>query len=113
MAICATPVAAVQEQAVEAVRKRGKVVLFGGLPKTAPMTTLNSNLIHYNELTVVGAFSYPATTHQQALVAIRDGKITPSKYFNLTVALDDIVEGFRAAAAGRALKVLVRPGRSV
>ncbi len=68
VAICAAPVAAIQEQAVEAVRKRGKVILFGGLPKTAPMTTLNSNLIHYNELTVVGAFSYPATTHQQALL---------------------------------------------
>jgi L-iditol 2-dehydrogenase len=111
VAICATPVAAVQEQAVEAVRKRGRVILFGGLPKTAPMTTLNSNLIHYNEITVVGAFSYPATTHQQALLVIRDGKITPSKYFNLTVPLDDIVDGFQAAAQGRALKVLVRPGR--
>jgi L-iditol 2-dehydrogenase len=109
VAICATPVAATQEQAVEAVRKRGKVVLFGGLPRTAPMTTLNSNLIHYNELTILGAFSYPATTHQQALVVIRDGKITPPKYFNLTVPLERIGEGFAAAAEGRALKVLVRP----
>jgi L-iditol 2-dehydrogenase len=111
VAICATPVASTQEQAVEAVRKRGKVILFGGLPKTSPMTTLNSNLIHYNELTVAGAFSYPATAHRQALEVIGRGKITPSKYFGLTVSLDDIVEGFRAAAEGRALKVLVRPGR--
>jgi L-iditol 2-dehydrogenase len=112
VAICAAPVAAIQEQAVEAVRKRGRVILFGGLPKSAPMTTLNSNLIHYNELTVAGAFSYPATTHQQALETIRDGRIMPSKYFTLTVSLDDVVEGFRAAAEGRALKVLVRPHMS-
>ena len=35
-AICANPVAATHQQAVEAVRKRGAVVLFGGLPKAAP-----------------------------------------------------------------------------
>ena len=35
MAICANPVAATQTQAVELVRKRGTVVLFGGLPKAA------------------------------------------------------------------------------
>jgi L-iditol 2-dehydrogenase len=109
VAICANPVAATQEQAVEAVRKRGRVVLFGGLPKTNPMTTLNSNLIHYNELAVVGAFSYPATTHQEALGVIRDGRITPAKYFTRIVPLEDIVEGFRAAAKGEALKVLVKP----
>ena len=108
VAICANPVASTQAQAVEAVRKRGIVVLFGGLPKTDPMTTLNSNLIHYNELSVVGAFSYPATVHQQALQVIKEGKITPARFFNKTVVLGDIVEGFRAAAAGEALKVLVR-----
>lgn len=110
IAVCATPVAATQEQAVESVRKRGKVILFGGLPRNAPMTTLNSNLIHYNEITVVGAFSYPATAHEEALQLIGNGRITPAKYFTRIVSLDDIVEGFRIAADGVALKVLVVPG---
>ena len=107
--IVATPVASTQAQAVRAVRKRGKVVLFGGLPKTSPETTLDANLIHYGEITVMGAFSYPAHVHEKALATIAAGRIHPDLYFNLVVGLDQVVEGFQAAAEGRALKVLVRP----
>ena len=107
--VCANPVASTQEQAVEIVRKRGRVVLFGGLPKTNPMTSLNSNIIHYNELEVVGAFSYEMRMHSKSLEAIKIGALHPEKYFNKTVSLDNIEEGFRAAISGEALKVLVKP----
>jgi L-iditol 2-dehydrogenase len=109
VAIVATPVAKTQAQAVESVRKRGKVVLFGGLPKTDPSTTMNGNLIHYNEIIVVGAFSYPAWVHRKALDVIASRKIDAAKYFNKTVGLEGIVEGIREAESGRALKVLVKP----
>ena len=107
--IAATPVAATQAQAVEAVRKRGTVILFGGLPKSSPTATLNTNLIHYNEIRVVGAFSYPAFMHEKALMVIKEGKIDAKKYFTRTVSLAQIAEGIRAAEAGEALKVLVKP----
>jgi L-iditol 2-dehydrogenase len=94
---------------VEAVRKRGRVIFFGGLPKTNPLTTVNGNLIHYNELHVVGAFSYPAWIHQKALEVIASGKIHAERYFNRVVGLDGIVDGIREAESGRALKVLVKP----
>jgi L-iditol 2-dehydrogenase len=54
--ILAVPTVAPQQQALDMVRKRGRIVIYGGTPKTAEMTTLNSNTIHYNEITVVGAF---------------------------------------------------------
>jgi L-iditol 2-dehydrogenase len=107
--IAATPVAATQAQAVEAVRKRGTVILFGGLPKSSPTATLNTNLIHYNEIRLVGAFSYPAYMHQRALTVIKEGKIDAKKYFTKTVSLAEITEGIRASEAGEALKVLVKP----
>lgn len=109
IAICAAPVASIQAQAVLAVRKRGTVVLFGGLPKANPLTTLDANRIHYGEIRVLGAFSYPARAHEQALHAIQNGHITPHKYLDRTVSLEDIAAGFEDAAAGRALKVLVKP----
>jgi L-iditol 2-dehydrogenase len=110
VAICANARTSSQELAVESVRKRGKVILFGGVPKTAPMTTLNSNLIHYNELTVMGAFSYPAYINEMALSVIRDQKITAGKYISKIVSLENIVtEGIKAAEAGEALKVVVNP----
>jgi L-iditol 2-dehydrogenase len=107
--ICANPVAATQEQGVEAVKKRGRVVLFGGVSKADPMTTLNSNLIHYNEITVVGAFSYSAYVHQKAISIIAAGVIDEKMFVTKIVSLDDTVAGFRAAEAGEALKVMVKP----
>ncbi len=109
VAIIAAPAAKAQAQGVEAVRKRGTVILFGGLAKNSPMTTLNSNIIHYGEIKVVGAFSYPARMHEKALTVIREGKIDAKKYFNRTVPLEGIVDGIQAAEAGDVLKVLVKP----
>jgi L-iditol 2-dehydrogenase len=109
VAIAATPVAKTQAQAVEAVRKRGRVVLFGGLPKKDPMTTINGNLVHYGEISVTGAFSYPAWMHQRALQIIASGRIDAAKYFTMSVGLDGISAGIRAAEAGQSMKVLVKP----
>lgn len=109
IAIIANPVASTQEQGVEAVKKRGTVVLFGGVSNNDRMTTLNSNLIHYNELTIQGAFSYTADIHEQALEVIRDGKIRAEKYFSRRVSLEDLVEGIAEAERGEALKILVDP----
>jgi L-iditol 2-dehydrogenase len=110
MIITANSVAKTQEQAVEMARKRGKIVLFGGLPKDQPMTQLNSNLIHYNELKVMGAFSYPAAMHQMALQLIARGKIQADKYITETIPLKDMAQGIARAKAGKALKVVVTPG---
>jgi L-iditol 2-dehydrogenase len=110
VAILANPVVKTQEQGIESVRKRGTVVLFGGVPKNQPMTTLNSNLIHYNELTVMGAFSYPAYINEMALRVIHAGQITASKYITKVVSLENMVtEGIAAAEAGKALKVVIDP----
>lgn len=108
-AICANASVASQQVAVDAVRKRGKIVLFGGVPKDNPITSLNSNTIHYNEIEVIGAFSYQVRHHLAALEAIRNKTIHPKKYFTKTVTLENIVEGFMAAKNREVLKVLVKP----
>jgi L-iditol 2-dehydrogenase len=105
--ICANPVAATQTQAVEIVRKAGRVVLFGGLPKADPMTTLDSNRIHYGEIEVVGAFSYHPTFHELALDALHRGLIPADLLVTHTFPLDKIGEAFETAASGEGLKVMV------
>jgi len=108
-AICANASTASQQIAVDAVRKRGKVVLFGGVTKQDPWTKLNSNTIHYNEIEVIGTFSYQIRHHLAALQALQKGTLHPELYFTKTVGLDDIVQGFMAAKRREALKVLVKP----
>jgi L-iditol 2-dehydrogenase len=105
--ICANPIAATHTQAVEVVRKGGKVVLFGGLPKASPLTSLNANLIHYGEITVVGAFSYHPAFHEMALQVIQRGGIPTHKVITHTFSLDQIDAAFQTAAGGEALKVMV------
>ncbi|GFI36140.1 alcohol dehydrogenase catalytic domain-containing protein [Lachnospiraceae bacterium 50-23] len=107
--ICAVPNAAAQQQALDIVRKRGRVVIYGGVPKSNPMTTLDSNKIHYDEIMVLGSFSYPSTGIADALQAIHRGDITTEKYLSARVPLKDVVEGMNMVTRGEALKVLVDP----
>lgn len=107
--ICAVPTVFVQQQALEMVRKRGKMVIYGGVPKTKEMSSLNSNLIHYNEITVVGAFSYPATGLADAISAIYSKKINADMYISAKVSLEDVVRGMKMVETGEALKVIIDP----
>ena len=107
--ICANPVAATQEEAVRAIRKGGRVVLFGGLPHANPMTTLNSNVIHYGEIEVVGAFSYHPTMHALALDALKRRIIPAEHLITHQFPLEQINDAFNAAATGTGLKVVVVP----
>jgi L-iditol 2-dehydrogenase len=107
IAICANPVAATQAQAVEAVRKGGRVVFFGGLPKTNPLTSLDANRIHYGEITVIGSFSYHPVFHEQALDAIHRGLIPADRLITHTFPLDQIDAAFEASTSGEALKVMI------
>lgn len=105
--ICANPIASTQTQAVEAIRKGGKIILFGGLPKAAPMTSLDANLIHYGEISVVGSFSYHPTYHEMALSTISRGLIPCEKVITHNYKLNEINNAFQVASTGEALKVII------
>jgi L-iditol 2-dehydrogenase len=107
LVICANPVAATQALAVEIARKGGRVVLFGGLPKANPMTTLDSNRIHYGEIEVVGAFSYHPKFHQLALDVLARKVVPADLLVTHTFSLEQVTEAFETAASGRGLKVVV------
>jgi L-iditol 2-dehydrogenase len=106
IAVCANPVAVTQTQAVQLVRKGGRVVLFGGLPKANPMVSLDSNRIHYGEIGVVGAFSYHPRYHGLALDLLRRNVIG-SQLVTHTFGLNDVAAAFAMADSGDALKVMV------
>jgi L-iditol 2-dehydrogenase len=107
--ICAVPSIRPQQQAVDMVRKRGTVVIYGGVPKSAEMTLLNSNTIHYKEINVTGAFSYPATGLADALNAIAARSIHAGMYIEQRVGLKEIEKGMEMVQKGEALKVIVDP----
>ena len=109
-AICANPVASTQAEAVRMVRKRGRVVLFGGLPKVDPMTHLDGNRIHYGEIEVLGSFSYHPTMHALALDVLRRGLVRGEDLVTHVYPLAEVDRAFDTASRGDGLKVMVRPG---
>lgn len=109
--ICANPNAETQTLAVEIVKKGGKVILFGGLPKSNPMTNLNSNLIHYGEIEVIGSFSYHPTIHKEVLELFSRKVIDTKKVITHTYSLDKINEAFHQVSEGKGLKILITPNK--
>ncbi|MBK8051156.1 MAG: alcohol dehydrogenase catalytic domain-containing protein [Anaerolineales bacterium] len=109
VAICANPDPSTQAEAVRMVRKGGRVVLFGGLPKANPNTTLNGNLIHYGEIEVVGAFSYHPTAHAMALDLFHRGILPVDRLITHRFPLDQVGQAFATADSGEGLKVIVKP----
>jgi L-iditol 2-dehydrogenase len=111
-AIVAAPVKSVQAQALTAVRKRGRIGLFGGLPKDDPITQLDSNRIHYNEISVVGNFSYHPRMHAIALDLLDRGLIEADKVITATYPLEQVMDAFGAAMNAAELKVVLTPHTS-
>jgi len=98
-----------QRSALELAGTRGRVCYFGGLPKGKFLDGLDTNLIHYKELKVMGSFSSNRSHSLTAINLIENKRILASRYITHKFALNDILKGFDAAISGRAIKVVINP----
>ncbi|MCX6030514.1 MAG: alcohol dehydrogenase catalytic domain-containing protein [Chloroflexi bacterium] len=107
--VCA-PSREAQEQSLALARKGGAVSLFASLPKGASDVTLDSRLIHYGELRVVGA-SDSRPEHVSRVVALMAaGKIDWPRLITHRLPLAEIHAGLQLMKEKQSLKVLVYPG---
>ena len=106
--VCA-PAAAAFEEALSLVRKGGVVSFFASLPPAVSRIRLESRLIHYNELVVMGASDSRKEHVQEAVDLIHAGKIDTGAIITHSVALSEIDKGFDLMKAKKCLKVLVYP----
>jgi len=107
--IVACPSTEAQGQAVYMTKKRGKVVIFGGVPKEDPYNSLDSNYIHYNEIEVVGAYAFNQIECKNAFELVMDGKIKAEKFITHRLPLEDIEKGIDIITSGKGIKVLLKP----
>ncbi|HLS40580.1 MAG TPA: zinc-dependent dehydrogenase [Ornithinicoccus sp.] len=107
--ITAAASGAAQEQAVEMVARGGRISFFGGLPKDKPTITLDSNLVHYRELVIVGANGSSPAHNKQALAMIADGSVPVGDLITHRLGLDQVLEGIEIVARGEAIKVTIQP----
>ena len=98
-----------QADALEIAGKGGRVEFFGGLPKSAPTTVLNTNHLHYKEIVVTGSYSEKMTDFQAAQALIQSGRFPADRIITDTLPLDRINEAFPLMESGEALKVCINP----
>jgi L-iditol 2-dehydrogenase len=109
VAITATAAGVAQEQALSMLARQGRLSLFGGLPKDRPTITLDSNLVHYRELTLVGANGSSPHHNAQAIDHIATGVVPVHDLITHRLPLDAVLDAIELVARGDAIKVTIEP----
>ena len=100
---------AVWETAIRAAAPGGRVHLFGG-PARDTSIRLDTQRMHYDELTLVSSFHHTPYHFAEAVRAMAAGLLDPSALVREEVALDDLPDFFRRhLAGGGPTKAAVRP----
>jgi L-iditol 2-dehydrogenase len=106
VAICAIGKPELANDALHLVRPRGRVNLFAGFTKGV-QAELDVNALHYNELTVTGAFGLTRAQFQQALHLISSREIEVESLLTHRFGLADASLALETAEQGSALKVAI------
>jgi L-iditol 2-dehydrogenase len=108
VAVDATGLPDVWEQAVASVGRGGTVVFFGGC---APGTTvtLDTRRVHYEELALVGAFHHTPALIREAVALLESEALVPDGLLTHTMGLADVPKALGLMERGQALKVLIEP----
>ena len=77
------------EAAVRAVRKGGVVQLFGGCPADTQIG-IDSQLLHYQELTIKSTFHHTPESVRKAFRLIADGHVDPNAFITAEAPLEDL-----------------------
>lgn len=98
-----------QEDSLKVAAKKARISFFAGLPKDDPVINFDSNILHYKEISVYGAFASYHSQYQKALALVAHRRIDMRKFITGRVKLSEIEKGFKLAESGEGLKVVVEP----
>jgi L-iditol 2-dehydrogenase len=107
--ITAAASGAAQEQGLRMLARRGRLSLFGGLAKDNPTISVDANLVHYRELTIVGVNGSSPAHNKQALELIASGAVPVSDLITHRLPLDRLLDAIEIVARGEAIKVTIEP----
>jgi len=109
VAIVAAPSAEAQAQALGLMNVHGRVNFFGGLPPGQAGPTLDSNLVHYRELTITGTTGQTVTEYQTCVSFLTSGRLDVKPLVTDRFSLRKIEAAFARARSRAGLKTLVLP----
>lgn len=107
--ITAAASGAAQEEALQMAARGGRISFFGGLPKDNPVISLDSNLVHYRELTIVGANGSTPAHNTEALRLIASGAVPVGDLITDRLPLERVHDAIEAVQSGNSIKVVMTP----
>ena len=97
------------EQALKMVRKGGTVLEFGGCPPNTEIK-VSTELLHYGDVTVIGAFHTTPTHFKKALNLIASGTIDVKPLITRKMPLEKIKEAFETLTTSKKdVKIAINP----
>ncbi len=102
--ITACSAASAQRQAFELAGLNGRVIFFGGLPAGSENVSLNTNHIHYKQLTVTGTTRQSLAQYRRVLALIAAGLIGVDDLMTNVYPLEEIADAYRNVIAGTGLR---------
>ena len=97
------------EQALKLGRKGGTVLEFGGCPPGTEIK-LNTEMLHYGELTVLGAFHATPLHFRKALDLISSGTVNVRPLVTKHMKLEDIRQAFEILSTSKnVIKIAITP----
>lgn len=107
--IIACPSPQAQEQSLPMAAVRARISFFGGLAHSEPYIKFDSNIVHYKEIMVTGAFTSSPEQNQLALGMIAAGRINTHALITHTLPLSEINRGIEMIERGEGLKIVLNP----
>jgi L-iditol 2-dehydrogenase len=98
-----------QEQAMRMAARQARISFFGGLPQDKPFINCDSNLVHYRELTIIGANGSSPAHNTRALDLIATGEVTITDLITVALPLDEVGKAIDIVSRGEAIKVTIEP----
>ncbi|HUT66354.1 MAG TPA: zinc-dependent dehydrogenase [Spirochaetota bacterium] len=105
--ITACPVPDIQRLSLRLAAKKGRVCLFGGLPKGSDSVDLDTNLLHYNSIVLTGTTGSTVAQYERALSLISDNRIDVKPLVSRRFMIDEIEEAFGYAASGKGMRTII------
>ena len=107
--IVACSSAEAQVEALSLAGRGGRVNFFGGLPPGRSLITLDSNLIHYDEIQVQGSHGSTPEENREAAALLASGQLEVKDLITHSFPLEAIDEAFRFAESRQGMKVVIHP----
>ncbi len=106
--IIAAPAPDAQAASPEYMNMNGRILFFGGLPDSKKIVPINTNLLHYKQLTIRGCTRQSLSSYRRCAKLVSDGRIPLDLIRPDIYRIEDYEKAFAAAAAARGLKHVFR-----